>query len=94
MKMYLKVKAKKIKNLSIKIAQAKNNLVVNILNKKGYECDNSQTSQVKVNRKLNSEQKKVMLQNQDERILKIENYYIWEADVIVKIVDKVTGKEV
>ena len=35
-----------------------------------------------------------MLQNQNERILKIENYYIWEADVIVKIVDKVTGEEI
>lgn len=32
--MYLKVKAKKIKNLSAKISQAKNNLVVSILNKK------------------------------------------------------------
>ena len=37
--MYLKVKAKNIKNLSVKIAKQKNNLVVNILNKKGYECD-------------------------------------------------------
>lgn len=93
MKMYLKVKAKKIKNLSVKIAQAKNNLVVNILNKKGYECDNSQISQIKANRKLNSEQKKVILENQNEKVSKIGSYYVWEADVIVKIVDKVTGKE-
>ena len=92
--MHLKVKTKKQKNLSTKIIAAKNELVVKILNTKGYKCDNSQTSQVKVNRKLNSEQKKVMLQNQTERILKIENYYIWEADVIVKIVDKVTGEEI
>ena len=53
--MYLKVKSKKIKNLSAKISQAKNNLVVSILNKKGYECDNSQISQIKANRKLNSD---------------------------------------
>ncbi len=92
--MYLKVKAKKIKNLSVKIAQAKNNLVVNILNKKGYECDNSQIGQIKANRKLNSEQKKVILENQNEKVSKIGSYYVWEADVIVKIVDKVTGKEV
>ena len=92
--MHLKVKTKKQKNLSTKIIAAKNELVVKILNTKGYKCDNSQTSQVKVNRKLHSEQKKVMLQNQTERILKIENYYIWEADVIVKIVDKVTGEEI
>ena len=61
--MYLKVKSKKLKNLSVKIAQAKNNLVVNILNKKGYECDSSQISQIKANRKLNSEQKKVIFKN-------------------------------
>ena len=92
--MHLKVRTKKLKNLSIKISQVKNNLVVNVLNKKGYECNNSQTSQIKANRKLNSEQKKVMLQNQNERILKIGSYYVWEADVIVKIVDEVTGKEI
>lgn len=94
MKMYLKVKAKKIKNLSAKISQAKNNLVVNILNKKGYECDSSQISQIKANRKLNSEQRKVILENQNEKVSKNGSYYVWEADVIVKIVDKVTGKEV
>ena len=88
--MYLKVKSKKLKNLSVKIAKAKNNL----LNKKGYECDNSQISQIKANRKLNSEQKKVILENQNEKVSKVGSYYVWEADVIVKIVDKVTGKEV
>ena len=92
--MYLKVKSKKIKNLSLKISKAKNDLVVKILNKKGYECNESQISQIKVNRKLNEEQKKVILENQNEKVSKIGSYYIWEADVIVKIVDKVTGKEV
>lgn len=82
--MYLKVKAKKIKNLSAKISQAKNNLVVNILNKKGYKCDNSQISQIKANRKLNSEQKKVILENQNEKVSKIGSYYVWEADVVVR----------
>ena len=94
MKVYLKVKSKKLKNLSIKISQVKNNLVVNILNKKGYECNNSQISQIKANRKLNSEQKKVILENRNEKVSKIGSYYVWEADVIVKIVDKATGKEV
>ena len=92
--MYLNVKSKKLKNLSIKISKAKNNLVVTILNKKGYECDNSQISQIKINRKLNSEQKKVILENQNEKISKVGSYYIWEADVIVKIVDQITRKEV
>ena len=93
-KVHLKVRSKKLKNLSIKISQVKNNLVVNILNKKGYECDNSQISQIKANRKLNSEQKKVILENQNEKVSKIGSYYVWEAEVIVKIVDKATGKEV
>ncbi len=92
--MHLKVKTKKQKNLSTKIIAAKNELVVNILNKKGYECNNSQISQIKANRKLNSEQKKVILENQNEKVSKIGSYYVWEADVTVKIVDKVTGKEV
>lgn len=92
--MYLKVKSKKLKNLSFKISKSKNDLVVKILNVKGYECDNSQISQIKVNRKLNSEQKKVILENQNEKVSKVGSYYIWEADVIVKIVDKVTGKEI
>lgn len=92
--MYLKVRAKKLKDLNIKISQTKNNLVVNILNKKGYECDNSQISQIKVNRKLNLEQKKVILENKNEKVSKIGSYYVWEADVIVKTLDKVTGKEV
>ena len=92
--MYLKVKSKKIKNLSTKISQAKNNLVVNILNKKGYECDNSQISQIKVNRKLNSEQKKVILENQNEKVLKVGSHYVWEANVTVKIIDEITGEEV
>lgn len=92
--MYLKVKSKKIKNLSLKITKVKNDLVVKILNLKGYECDNSQISQIKVNKKLNLEQKKVILENQNEKISKVGSYYVWEADVIVKIVDKVTGKEV
>lgn len=74
--------------------ECKNNLVVNILNKKGYECDSSQISQIKANRKLNSEQRKVILENQNEKVSKNGSYYVWEADVIVKIVDKVTGKEV
>ena len=92
--MYLKVKSKKIKNLSLKITKVKNDLVVKILNLKGYECDDSQISQIKVNKKVNAEQKKVILENQNEKVSKIGSYYIWEADVIVKIVDKVTGKEV
>lgn len=92
--MYIKVRTKKLKNLSAKIAKAKNELVIKILNRKGYEYDNSKISQIKANRKLNAEQKKVILENQNGKVSKIGSYYVWEADVIVKMVDKVTGKEV
>jgi hypothetical protein len=103
MKMYLKVKSKKLKNLSFKISKSKNDLVVKILNAKeavagilwaAVIMETEQLSQIKANRKLNSEQKKVILENQNEKVSKIGSYYVWEADVIVKIVDKVTGKEV
>lgn len=77
-----------------KISKAKNNLAVKVLNKKGYKCDNTQISQIKINNQLNLEQRKVILENQNENLSKIGSYYIWEADVIVKIVDVVTGKEV
>lgn len=92
--MYLKVRSKKLKKLGLKVGEEKNKLVVKVLKAYGYECDNSQISQIKANRKLNSEQKKVILENQNEKVSKIGSYYVWEADVIVKIVDKVTGKEV
>lgn len=38
--MYLEVKSKKIKNLSLKISKAKNDLVVKILNKKDMNVMN------------------------------------------------------
>lgn len=92
--MHLKVKTKKKENLLAKISKAKDNLAIKVLNKKGYKCDNTQISQIKINTQLNLEQRKVILENQNENLSKIGSYYIWEADVIVKIVDVVTGKEV
>ena len=68
--MYLKVKSKKIKNLSLKISKAKNDLVVKILNKKGYECNESQISQIKANRKLNTEQKKSNIRKSKRKSIK------------------------
>lgn len=92
--MYLKVKSKKEKNLIQKISKEKNELVIKVLNKKGYTCNNTIESQKEISQKLNLEQRKVILENQNEKVSKIGSYYVWEADVIVKIVDVVTGKEV
>lgn len=92
--MYLKVKSKKEKNLIQKISKEKNELVIKVLNKKGYTCNNTIESKKEISKKLNLEQRKVILENQNEKLSKIGSYYVWEADVIVKIVDKVTEKEV
>lgn len=92
--MHLKVKSKKGKKLIQKISKEKNELVIKVLNKKGYICNNTIESQKEISKKLNLEQKKVILENQNEKVSKIGSYYVWEAYVIVKIVDKVTGKEV
>ena len=92
--MYLKVKSKKKKNLIQKISKEKNEIVIKVLNKKGYTCNNTIESQKEISKKLNLEQRKVILENQNEKISKIGSYYVWEADVIVKIVDIVTGNEV
>ena len=35
----------------------------------------------------------LILKNQNEKVSKIGSYYVWEADVMVKIVDQITGKE-
>ena len=51
--MHLKVKTKKKENLLAKISKAKDNLAVKVLNKKGYKCDNTQISQIKINTQLN-----------------------------------------
>ena len=90
--MYLKVKSKKEKNLIQKIYKEKNELVIKVLNKKGYTCNNTIESQKEISKNL--EQRKVILENQNEKLSKIGSYYIWEADVTIKIVDVVTGKEV
>ena len=92
--MYLKVKSKKEKNLIQKISKEKNELVIKVLHKKGYTCNNTIESQKEISKKLNLEQRKVILENQNEKLSKIGSYYIWEADVTIKIVDVVTGKEV
>ncbi len=91
--MYLKVRSKKLKKLGLKVGEEKNKLVVKVLKAYGYECDDSQESQIRVNRKIKSEKKKVILKNENEKLSKVGSYYIWEANVTVKIIDEITGEE-
>lgn len=47
-----------------------------------------------VNTILKSKNQKVMLNIENEKLLKIGSYYTWDAYVRVKIIDIITGKEV
>lgn len=90
----MKIKAKKIKRLEDKVKDFKNKMVVKYLNSKGYECDNSISSMRRINNMIKKEQKKVMIQVKDEKILREGSYYIWDGYLIVKLVDALTGKEI
>ena len=46
-----------------------------------------------MSRGLGDVYKRQILKNQNEKVSKIGSYYVWEADVMVKIVDQITGKE-
>lgn len=88
------LRAKKIKNLQVKVNNYKNNLVIEYLNSKGYDCDNKKTNMIRVNNLLRSNGKKVVIEIQNERLSKSGSYYVWEANIKVKIIDKITGKEI
>ena len=87
------IKAKRTDVLEKKLITFINKIVVNFLNKKGYECDTSMESMRKVNSELNAKGLTVILDRKNERISKIGSYYTWEGFIKVKIIDKITGKE-
>lgn len=88
------VKAKRIDNLQRKIGEYKNKLVVKYLNANGYECSNTLESMKKVNEKLSAENKKVILQIENEKVFRNGSYYVWDAYVKVKIINVTTGEDV
>lgn len=88
------IKAKRIDNLQSKVSEYKNKQVVKYLKLRGYECDTSRRSMVKVNNLLKSEMKRVVIESQNEKLSRLGAYYTWESYIKVKIIDVITGKEV
>lgn len=90
----MQLRAKRIEKLQEKIRKFENGLVIKYLNSRGYKCDDSTLSMIKINRKINSELKKVIVERHDEKITKLGSYYIWNGMLRIKLVDAFTGKEV
>lgn len=90
----MKIKAKRIDKLQEKVQEFKNKMVVKYLKNKGYDCNTSTSSMRRVNGIIKKENKRVMLQVKDEKLLKTGSYYVWDGYLIVKLVDVLTGNEV
>lgn len=88
------IKAKRIDNLERKVSEYKNKTVVKFLKLKGYECNESRKSMIKVNNILKTKGQRVVIEKENERLSRLGAYYTWEAYIKVKIVDVITGKEV
>lgn len=90
----MQLKAKRIDKLQEKLKEFENQLVVKYLNKRGYECNTSRLSMIRVNKVIKSENKRVVIERQNEKLLKSGSYYIWDGFLKIKFVDAFTGKEV
>lgn len=77
-----------------KVNEYKNKVVVEYLKSKGYDCNETRKSMIKVNRVLKSRYQKVIIESENERVSRLGAYYTWEAYVKVKIIDTITGDEV
>ena len=87
------VKAKRIDNLEKKVSKYKNNLVIRYLNSRGYDCNHSKNSMIKVNNILKTKGQRVVIEKENEKLSRIGVYYTWEAYIKVKIIDIITGKD-
>lgn len=88
------IRAKRIDNLEKKISEYKNKIVVRYLKSKGYECNETRKSMVKINNLLKLKMQRVVIESQNEKLSRLGACYTWEACIRVKIVDIITGKEV
>lgn len=88
------IKAKRMDNLERKVSEYKNKVVIRYLKSKGYECNETRKSMIKVNNLLKSKGQRVVIEKENERLSRLGAYYTWEAYIKVKIVDVITGKEV
>lgn len=79
------VKSKSFKSLNKKINECKDKKVIKFLNKLGYKCEYTKESLLNVINQLKSENKKVMIYKENEKLQKLNGYYKYEAILNVKI---------
>lgn len=90
----MQLRAKRIDKLQVKVKDFENSLVIKYLNSRGYNCNKSISSLIKVNKIIKSEFKRVVIERHDEKLSKLGSYFIWNGMLRVKLVDALTGKEV
>lgn len=79
------VKSKSFKSLNKKINECKDKKVIKFLNKLGYKCEYTKESLLNVINQLKSENKKVMIYKENEKLQKLNGYYKYEVISNVKI---------
>lgn len=79
------VKSKSFKSLNKKINECKDKKVIKFLNKLGYKCEYTKESLLNVINQLKSENKKVMIYKENEKLQKLNGYYKYEAILNLKI---------
>lgn len=79
------VKSKSFKSLNKKINECKDKKVIKFLNKLGYKCEYTKESLLNVINQLKSENKKVMIYKENEKLQKLNGYYKYEVILNVEI---------
>lgn len=90
----MEVRAKRIEKLHERVSVLVNKLVVKVLNLKGYECDDTTSDMVRINKLLKLKGQKVIVEHNNETVRRDGRWYTYNADIYVKIVDTITGREV
>ena len=81
--MTLRAKNKDILNKKIKEYQDKK--VIKYLNSMGYDCTYEKNSIISVLKKLKQENKKVMIYRNNEKIIKLSNYYKYIVNLKISL---------
>ena len=81
--MTLKAKNKNILNKKIKKYQDKK--VIKYLNAMGYDCTYEKNSIISVLEKLKRENKKVMIYRNNEKLIKLSNYYKYIVNIKISL---------
>lgn len=81
--MTLKAKNKDILNKKIKEYQDKK--VIKFLNAIGYNCTYEKNSIIAILKKLKQENKKVMIYRNNEKLIKLSNYYKYTVNLKISL---------